>query len=87
MHRSLYLSFSLLVVPLSSPICALPLKVNTVSAGPTGLQISEIGFGTWAWGNKLLWVSNGSFFIGRLSIGKRRLIRIFLCADELYSSF
>jgi len=65
MYRSLYLSFSLVAIPLSSPIYALPLKVNTVSAGPTGLQISEIGFGTWAWGNKLLWVSNESIFYGR----------------------
>ena len=28
-------------------------KVGRVDAGP--IEISEIGFGTWAWGNKLLW--------------------------------
>ena len=31
---------------------ALP-KVGLVSAGP--LQISQLGCGTWSWGNRLLW--------------------------------
>ena len=80
MCRSLYLSFSLLVVTLSSPICALPLKVNTVSAGPTGLQISEIGFGTWAWGNKLLWVSNGNFFLWTFKHRQKKIDKdLFIC--------
>lgn len=30
-------------------------KLGRVSAGPTDLSISEMGCGTWSWGNRLLW--------------------------------
>ena len=30
-------------------------KLGRVSAGPTDLTISEMGCGTWSWGNRLLW--------------------------------
>jgi hypothetical protein len=34
------------------------LLVGRVPAGPTGLQISEMGCGTWSWGNRLLFDYN-----------------------------
>jgi pyridoxine 4-dehydrogenase len=31
------------------------LKIGRVSAGDTGFTISQLGCGTWSWGNRLLW--------------------------------
>jgi hypothetical protein len=34
---------------------ASPQRIGRVAAGDSGLAISELGVGTWQWGNKVLW--------------------------------